>query len=319
MSPPLSYHPLPMKLRSAIFVLAAASVGAAQGQISFTSTSATTAWNAARWNNSSDAAPYTSTFTANNAVNFTSGTYTFAGMGAPTDVGNVTVASGVSVTFASIGSTYATGGAVRTINVGSGGLFDLNANAFSTAAGTGLIKSGAGVFGTGAGTFTGGFTLNAGTVIARGTTGLGSGTTNTLALNGGTLASNDTRAFASTRFGGGITIGGNVQFGEMVSVVSLASSPANLSFANNVSLGNATRTLTQGNNGSNTFSAIISNTGTGGITFAANSGTDGRFEITNTANTFTGDISINGGEARFTTDGSMGNAANDLIIDGGRL
>ncbi len=308
-----------MKLKFSVLALAAASIGIAQGQVSFTSTSATTAWNASRWNNSADTSPYTSAFTANNAVSFTSGTYTFAGMGATTNVGNVTVASGVSVSFASIGSTYATGGLVRTIDVGAGGLFDLNGNSVSTAAGTGFSKNGAGVFGTGAGDFTGGFTLNAGTVIARGTTGLGSGATNTLVMNGGTLASTGNRSFANTRFGGGITIGGNVQFGELATNVSIASSTANLSLANNVSLGNANRTLTQGNNGSNTLSAIISNTGTGGITFAANSGTDGRFEITNAASTYTGDINITGGEVRFTADGSMGNAANDIVIDGGRF
>ncbi len=292
--------------------------GIGRAQTSFTSTTATTAWNAARWNNTTDAAPYTSSFTANNAVLFTSGTYTFAGMGATTNVGNVTVASGVTVNFASIGSTYATGGAVRTIDVGSGGLFDLNGNSVSTAAGTGFIKSGLGVFGTGGGTFTGGFTLNAGTVIARGTTGLGSGASNILTLNGGTLASNNTRTFDNTRFGGGIVIGGDVQFGELATNVSLASSSANLSFANNVSLGSSTRTFVQGNNGTNTFSGIISNT-SGGLTFAANASTDGRFEITNAANTFTGEIKINGGEVRFTADGSLGNAANDIIIDGGRF
>ena len=289
----------------------------ASAQTSYTSTTATTAWNAARWNNSADGPTYTSTFTLGQAVNFTSGTYTFAGMGAPTNVGNVTVASGVSVTVTT-GSTYATGGLVQTINIGSGGLFDLQ-GAISTAAGTGFIKSGAGVLAIAGGNYLGGFTLNAGTVIARGTTGLGSGTTNTLVLNGGTIAANDNRAFANTRFGGGITIGGNVQFGELSTIVALALSTANLSFANNVSLGGANRILTSGNNGSNTFSAIISNTGSGGITFAANANTDGRFEITNAANTFTGDVGINGGEVRFTADGSIGNAANDIIIDGGRF
>lgn len=286
---------------------------------SYTSTTATTAWNAARWNNTTDVAPYTSTFTANNAVSFTSGTYTFAGMGASTNVGNVTVASGVTVNFASIGSTYATGGAVRTIDVGAGGLFDLNQNALSTAAGTGFIKNGSGVFGTGAGNFTGGFTLNAGTVIARGTTGLGSGGTNTLTLNGGTMAANGSRTFVNTRFPNGITIGGNVQFGALATEVSLSSSTANLVFDNNVSLGAASRTLMQGNNGSHGFTGVISNTGSGGITFAALSGTDGRFDITNAANTFTGDITVTGGEVRFTADGSLGNAANDIIIDGGRF
>jgi autotransporter-associated beta strand protein len=133
------------------------------------------------------------------------------------------------------------------------------------------------------------------------------------------LASNGSRDFANTRFGGGIVFGGNVQFGELATVVSLASSSANLSFANNVSLGSANRTLTQGNNGTNKFSGIIANTGSGGVSFAANASTDGRFEITNSSNTFTGDITVSGGEVRFTTDGSMGDAANDIIIDGGRF
>ena len=301
-----------------IFALPSLLMSAANAQTSFTSTSVITAWNASRWNNSADGPAYTSTYTANNAVSFTSGTYTFAGMGATTNVGNVTVASGVSVNFATIGSTYATGGTVRTINVGSGGLFDLNGNSVSTAAGTGLIKNGLGVFVTGAGAFTGGFTLNAGTVIARATTGLGSGTGNTLTLNGGTLASNSSRAFDNTRFAGGITIGGNVQFGELSTVVSQASSAVDLSFANNVSLGSATRTLTLGNYGTQTFSAVISNT-SGGLTFAANANTGGRFDITGTANTFTGNININGGEVRFSADGSLGNAANTVTVDGGRL
>ena len=302
--------------RTAI-ILALVSVTGVHAQ-SFTSTSATTAWNASRWNNSADAAPYTSAFTANNAVNFTSGNYSFAGMGSTINVGDINVASGANVNFASISSTFATGGNVRTITVASGSTFDFNGNSLSTAAGTGFIKAGAGVLGTGAGDFTGGFTLSAGTVIARATTGLGSGAANALTLNGGVLASDATRSFANTRFGGGIVIGGNVQFGELATVVSIASSSANLSFANNVSLGGATRTLTQGNNGTNAFSGIVSNT-SGGITFAANANTDGRFDFTNTANTFTGDVKITGGEVRFTADGSLGNAANDLIVDGGRF
>jgi autotransporter-associated beta strand protein len=122
----------------------------------------------------------------------------------------------------------------------------------------------------------------------------------------------------NTKYGGGIVIGGNVQFGELATVVSLASSTANLSFANNVSLGSAVRTFTQGNNGTQTFSGIVSNT-SGGITFAANASTDGLFAFTNTANTFTGDVNINGGEVRFTADGGLGDAANDIILDGGRF
>ncbi len=295
-------------------------VGPLFGQTSFTSTTATSAWNAARWNNSTDAAPYTSTFTANNAVNFTSGSYTFAGMGATTNVGNVTVNPGVSVSFSSTGSTYATGGAVRTLDIGEGGLFDLFGNSVSTAAGTGFIKNGPGVFGTGVGTFTGGFTLNAGTVIARGLTGLGSGTTNVLTLNGGTLASNVSRDFINTRFGGGIVIGGNIQFGELATNVSIASSTANLSFANNVNLNAANRTLTIGNNGTTTFSGNISN---GGLTIDAKSGVTGSIVLTG-SNTFTGGTTVKQGVLSVPNALALGPAPSSptpdhLVLDGGTL
>lgn len=290
------------------------------GQTSYTSTSATGAWNTARWNNSADGPSYTSNYTANNAVNFTSGTYTIAGMGASTNVGNVTLGNNVTVNFTT-GSTFATNGAVRTFTLGTGSTFDFNGQQISTAAGTGFIISGSGVFATGTYTSTTNaqsFRVDGGTVIARGTTGLGNGSNSSLTLNGGTIASNASRSFDNTRFGAGITIGGDVQFGELAANVALASSTANLSFANNISLGSTTRTLTLGNNGTQTFSGVISNT-SGGITFAANSGTSGRFDITNTANTFTGNININGGQARFSADGSLGAAANDIVIDGGRF
>jgi autotransporter-associated beta strand protein len=291
-----------MKKLLTLIALAATTLTGAQAQTSFTSTSATTAWNASRWNNSTDAAPYTSTFTANNAVNFTSGSYSFAGMGATVNVGNISLSSNVTVNFASIGNTFATGGNVRTIDVGSGALMDFQSQAISTAAGTGFIKNGSGVLALAGGTYAGGFTVNSGTVILRGVNAMGDG--GLLTLNGGTVAGSATRNLTD-KYDSGIVVGGNVQFGELATNVTIASSSANLTFNNNVNLGSATRTFTQGNNGSNTF--------------AANAGTDGRFELTNTANTFTGDININGGEVRFTTDGSMGNAANDITIDGGRF
>jgi autotransporter-associated beta strand protein len=286
---------------------------------SYTSTSATGLWNTARWNNSSDAAPYASAWGANNNASFSSGTYNFSGANSSgaVNVGNITLASGVTVNFTAASGTIATS-ATRTIDVGSGSLLDFNTQAMSTAAGTGFIKNGAGVLATVGGGYSGGFTLNAGTVIARGVDAMGANASNVLTLNGGVVASNASRSFANTKFGGGIVIGGNVQFGELSTVVSLASSTANLSFANNVSLGSSTRTFTQGNNGTHLFSGVVSNT-SGGITFAANASTDGRFDLTNAANTFTGDINVNGGEVRFTTDGSLGNAANDIIIDGGRF
>lgn len=240
-------------------------------------------------------------------------------MGGAINVGNITVNDGVSVTFTANTNTFGTSSLVRTIQVGAGSVLDFALQNFSTAAGTGFIKSGAGVLALSGNTYGGGFTLNAGTVIARGVNAFGGAVSNVLTLNGGTVASDGTLTFANTKYGGGIVIGGNVQFGELGANVSQASSAANLSFANDVSLGGATRTLTLGNNGAQTLSGIISNSGSGGITFAANPSTSGRFEITNTANTFTGDITITGGTVRFGADGSMGDAGNDIVVDGGRF
>jgi len=311
-----------MRRLAMVLVAVALSTAGALGQTSYTSNSATTAWNAARWNNSANESPYTSAYTANNNVEFTSGTYTFTtGIGSGTiNVGNVSLSDGVTVNFTgTVAGTFATSGSVRTFTVGTGAVLDFASQSFSTASGTGFVKNGAGTLALAGNTYNGGFTLNQGTVILRGVNALGGSAINILTLNGGVVASNGNRSMDTTKYGGGIIIGGNVQFGELATVVSIASSTANLSFANNVSLGNANRTLTLGNNGTQTFSGIISNIGSGGITFAANAGTDGRFEITNAANTFTGDITITGGEVRFTADGSLGNVNNSISIDGGRF
>ena len=310
------------KLAIATFTALSLAAGtSAQAQTSYTGTASTGTWNSTRWNNTSDTSPYGTAWIANNAASFAAGAYTFTAAGTSgqvVNVGNITLASGATVNFSGAGGTIATS-ATRTLDIGTGSLLDFGTQAISTAAGTGFIKNGTGVLATAGGAYSGGFTLNAGTVIARGVDAMGGNATNVLTLNGGVVAGNASRSFANTKFGGGIVIGGNVQFGELATIVALASSTANLSFANNVSLGAANRIFTQGNNGTNTFSAIISNTGSGGITFAANANTDGRFEITNAANTFTGNIGINGGEVRFTADGSIGNAANDIILDGGRF
>ena len=288
----------------------------ADAQVSFADPAAVGAWNTARWNNS-DVGPYTSTFTEDDAVSFTTGPYSFAGgMGDVLSVGNVTVAPGVQVTFLAtpaLSGTYATGDSVQTVDVGAGGLFDLNGQAVSAAAGTGFTKTGSGVFGTGTGAFNGGFTLSSGVVVSRGLTGLGSG--GALALNGGTLTATGELTIGADVVTG-ISIGGDVQFGAFASAVPLSGDTARFRFASPVNLGGARRTLTLGSNGEHRFSGVISN---GSLTFAAVPLADGRFEITGTSNTFTGDINVNGGEVRFTADGSLGNSANSIVIDGGRF
>lgn len=295
------------------------STSAAWAQISYTSTAVATSWNTARWNNTADVAPYTSTFTANNEASFTSGFYTFAGMGATVNVGNITVANGVSVNFASISNTFATNGNVRTINIGSGALFDFLSQSISSVAGTGFVKNGPGVFATGAasGALTGGFTLNAGTVIVRGTTGFGNGGTSFLTINGGTIAANASRSIANTRLPGGINIAGDFQLGEIPAIVSLASNTANLQFDNNVSLGAATRTITLGNAATNTFTGVISNI-SGGLTLAANAnGTNGTLVLSG-ANTYSGTTTINGG-ILITGAANTIPAAATMTLGGGTL
>lgn len=285
----------------------------------YTGTASTGAWNTTRWSTSSSG-PFSSSYSTA-PVSFTSGSYSFAGMGATINVGNVSVLSNVNVNFASAGSTYATNGTVQTVDVAAGGVYDLSTQTISTAAGTGFLKTGAGVFALAGSAYTGGFTLNAGTVILRGVNAMGQG--GALALNGGAVAGSGNRDLTN-KYAGGITIGGNVQFGEFSSNVALANDTANLTFSNNMALGSANRTLTLGNRGTMTFGGVIQNT-SGGITFAAAPGAAasvsgaGRFEITGTSNTFTGDLSFTGAEVRFANNGSLGNAANNIVINGGRF
>ena len=59
--------------------------------------------------------------------------------------------------------------------------------------------------------------------------------------------------------------------------------------------------------------------GSAGLIFTANTNGTGIFEIANNNNTFTGPISINGGSVRFASNGSFGNNANPIILDGGKL
>ena len=53
------------------------------------------------------------------------------------------------------------------------------------------------------------------------------------------------------------------------------------------------------------------------LTFAGSG--SGRVNITGTANTWTGNINVTGGEVRFTAATSLGNAANTITVDGGRF
>ncbi len=241
------------------------------------------------------------------------------GTGASITVAGLTATENFTLTSVS-GTISNVNSGVVIVDVASGKTLDLSTQGLTSSSTAGYIKNNAGVFATAGNSFQGGFTLNAGTIIARGVNAMGGGLANTLTLNGGIVSSTATRDFTA-KYGGGIFINGNVQFGDVGGL----NATSNLTFSNNVALGNATRILTRGANGNIIFSGIIS--GTNGITYTANSNsTTGVFTISNSANTYTGTTSITGGEeVEFSGgDGAFGAipgvlTPNSIIIDGGRL
>lgn len=253
--------------------------------------------------------------------------------GAIIEFDNVATFNGATITVAginananaTIGSNTGTisnqGNIVIPINVGSGATLDFGSQTFTGSNTAGYIKNGAGTLALAGGTYGGGFTLNAGMVVIKGTNAMGSSAnvTNTLTLNGGTLAGNSNRDLTG-KYSGGITIGGDVQYGDMTT-----NATATLTFSNNMALGSSTRTFTLGSKGTMTFGGVISGGSGAGLTFKAVSGAEdtvssnGVFAITGTANTFTGAVNIDGPEVTFAADGSLGNVSNTINIDGGRL
>ena len=208
--------------------------------------------------------------------------------------------------------TLGTGGSILPINVASGITFNMSQTT-SGAIGTGFNKLGSGVLAmSGGSSYSGGFTLTEGTFIARGVNAMGG---NKLSLNGGIIASSATLDL-SGKYKGGITIGGNIQWGD---IAGLANVTAGLTFKDSVFLGAVNRTLTLGNAGTIIFGGPISSIGAAGLSLTANANGNGIFEITHTSNTFSGPVNILGGKVRFSSDGSLGNAANILLLDGGKL
>jgi len=301
-----------MKLKPAILALAAVSAcqipgakAAAADQYWRITGSGT--WTGSNWG-SSAGGPFTTAWTsANNAIFNANSTVTFA----TTAVANVTVANGITVTVTSAGtltpSAQAGGIGVSTFDVGTGSLLTWASQNWATTAGAGFIKNGAGTWDMGANgnafnATNGGFTLNAGTVIASGNNSFG-GANSVLTLNGGTIQSSSTRAYANN-----ITVGGNF----------INTGTGNATFSGTVGLGAATRTITNSTtSGSRIYSGIISGTSGSGLTFDGAGA--GATYIGNVGNTFTGTISIKGSEVGFASDGALGNTANTIAIDGGRL
>jgi autotransporter-associated beta strand protein len=305
--------------RLLIAALALLAAPQAQAQL-YTGTTNTGTWASARWTNASNAANFTNAWVQNSDTIFLAGlTYTFAGSGTVTS-GKVTVQSNATVTFTAASGTWGTGGNVRTLDVGTNSLLDFAANAISTAAGTGFIKTGSGVFAMSGSTYGDGFTLNGGTVVIRGVNTMGGGASHVLTISNGVIAANANRSMDNTKYGGGIRIAGNFQMGALsnsyaTNAQALISDSASISFANNVSLEGATRTVTIGGNGAYTFSGVMSN---GGLTVAAAAGATGNLTLSG-ANTYTGKTTINSGTVVLSGSGTAGATNSDLEVAGGLL
>ncbi|MGB4848927.1 MAG: autotransporter-associated beta strand repeat-containing protein, partial [Saprospiraceae bacterium] len=278
------------------------------------------AFSASKWsaatNTTCDLTNLTNAFASGSIANFC--TVAGTGTGATITVAGITATENFTLTAAG-GTISNLSNGIIPIDVAPGKTLDLSTQNLSGSATGGYIKNNTGILATTGNTYAGGFTLNAGTIIVRGVNAMGSGGSNTLTLNGGIVASNANRDL-SGKYPGGITIGGDVQFGDIGGLAGNFS----LTFSNAVSLGNVTRTFTKGHTSNVIFSGVIS--GTNGITYAANANaTSGVFTISNIANTYTGTTSITGGEVEFPGgDGAFGAVPgvltpNSIIIDGGRL
>ena len=263
----------------------------------------TNSWNSSNWSTSGATGTFTSPWVANSAAVF--------------NVPNSLI-TGASISFSSIianedvvvapSGTITTGGTIATITVASGKTFDFGSQNISTAVSTGLIKDGAGVLAIGSGnSYPQGLTINIGTVICRGINGLGA----ILTINGGVLAANANRTFATSP--SSITIGGNFTLGA---TTGLASSTANLTFPNTttVSLGTTQKIIILNGTGINTFNGILSGNG-GGINVA--SGSTGTLQLSG-ANTYTGGTTLSGGTLRLGASEVIANIS-PVTMNGGIL
>ena len=257
----------------------------------------------ANWS-TSPAGPFTDAWVDGSDINFTATSAITYVTTIP--VGNVNIADGVTVTLTAAG-TLATGGAVRTVTIGTGSMLTWNGQGISTAAGTGFVKNGTGTwnFGNQANGFPGGFTLNAGTVILGSVNAIGIGA---LTINGGTIAATAARDLTG-KYPSGIVIGGDFQLG---STVSPAVGTSNLTFNNNMDLSGATRAITIGGPATYTLGGVISN---GGLTL--NNSTSGIVLLTG-VNTYTGPTTLNGGVLRLNPTANLTNAT-AYVLNGGVL
>ncbi|MEK0450785.1 MAG: hypothetical protein RL088_3053 [Verrucomicrobiota bacterium] len=289
---------LAIPLAVSVAALLSAQTASAQ-TLYYKSTTAANAWTGSFWGTAAGG-PYATAWTSGRAAVFEDNAGTaLAITGAATNFSSITANESVNVTAS---GTIGTGGTVAPITVATGKNMNFGTQAFSTAAGTGLIKNGDGILTIAGGTYAGGFTLNAGTVALAGVNGMGSG--GALTINSGIIRSSSTAARDLTgKFTGGITVGGDFTLGDAVNTGSLT-------FTNNVALGAASRTITVNSNV--TFGGVVSGSAGVGITKEG----AGQFTFSG-ANTYSGATIVNAGILAISNSSALGTTAGSTTINGG--
>ena len=277
--PPSTANPRPeiaMKKILLAAALAAVLLTPAQAQLYWNTNGASATWTAANWGSSS-AGPFTTAWATNTDVVFDA---TSAVTFASTRIGNITVNANTVVSQAGTLSTKVGG---STVTVADGVTLTWTSQSWSATA-TNQIwnKSGNGTWIMGANpnaanSSAASFTLNAGTVVASGNNSFG-GINSLLTINGGAITLTSGPTIANTN----IVIGGN--FG-------LQGTTAAAYFVGSVSLGSATRTITNTASGNRAFSGNISaSSASAGLTLAGTGTT-----TLGGTNTYTGNTTVTGG------------------------
>jgi autotransporter-associated beta strand protein len=274
----------------------------AKAATEYWNTSGTNAtWTGANWGTTASG-PFTTAWGSSNDVVFGGSAFALATF-ATTAVGNITVNTDTTITAAGT-LTNKAGGSI--IDVATGKTLTWTGQSWSTAAAQVITKNGLGTWNIGAQANAlivgSSFTLNGGTVIVGGNNSFG-GANAALNINGGTINSSGTRAYANSA----ITIGGDFE----------NSGTGNATWSGTVALGGATRTINNTTaSGSRSYTGIISGAAGSGLTFSGAGA--GQTFIGNTNNTFSGPITITGSEVVFNNNGAFGSSTS-ITLDGGRL
>jgi autotransporter-associated beta strand protein len=211
---------------------------------------------------------------------------------ATTTVGNITVSTDTTVTAGGTLS-FKTGGS--TVDVAAGKTLTWTTQPVSTSGVQAVTKTGSGTWNIGSQgnplDVGSSFTLNAGTVIVSGNSSFG-GANSTLNINGGNIQqASGTRTYANA-----INIRGNFE---------QSGAGGTGTYSGTVSLGDATRTINNTQNGKRAYTGVISGGAGAGLTITG-AGTGETF-IGNAGNTFSGAVTIVNGKTVWNGSGAFGN------------